>query len=46
VDNLDAIQKMERAWNVTGLPTKPGLKVTEMVPKAHERRIEGPLYHR
>ena len=36
VDNLDAIKKMERAWNVTGLPTKPGLKVTEMLPKAHD----------
>ena len=36
VDNLDAIKKMERAWNVTGLPTKVGLKVTEMLPKAHE----------
>jgi formate dehydrogenase major subunit/formate dehydrogenase alpha subunit len=36
VDNLDAIKKMERTWNVTGLPTKVGLKVTEMLPKAHE----------
>ena len=34
VENLDAIKKMERAWNVTGLPTKPGLTVTKMVPKA------------
>jgi formate dehydrogenase major subunit len=40
VDNLDAIKKMERAWNVTGLPTKPGLKVTEMVPKAHSGEIK------
>jgi formate dehydrogenase major subunit len=46
VDNLDAIKKMERAWNVTGLPTKPGLKVTEMVPKAHSGRNQGPLYYR
>ncbi len=40
VDNLDAIKKMERAWNVTGLPTKPGLKVTEMVPKAHSGELK------
>ena len=30
VDNLDAIKKMERAWNVTALSTKPGLKVTRI----------------
>ena len=40
VDNLDAIGKMERTWNVTGLPTKPGLKVTEMLPKAHEGELK------
>jgi formate dehydrogenase major subunit/formate dehydrogenase alpha subunit len=40
VDNLDAIKKMERIWNVTGLPTKPGLKVTEMVPKAHSGELK------
>jgi formate dehydrogenase major subunit len=40
VDNLDAIKKMERAWNVTGLPTKPGLTVTKMVPKAHSGEIK------
>lgn len=40
VDNLDAIKKMERTWNVSGLPTKPGLKVTEMLPKAHEGEIK------
>ena len=40
VDNLDAIKKMERAWNVTGLPTKPGLKVTEMLPKAHDGELK------
>jgi formate dehydrogenase major subunit/formate dehydrogenase alpha subunit len=40
VDNLDAIKKMERVWNVTGLPTKPGLKVTEMVPKAHSGELK------
>ena len=40
VDNLDAIKKMERAWNVTGLPTKPGLTVTKMVPKALSGEIK------
>ena len=40
VDNLDAIKKMERTWNVTGLPTKPGLKATEMVPKAHSGELK------
>jgi hypothetical protein len=33
------------AWGVTGLPTKPGLKVTEMVPKAHDG-AQGPVHHR
>ncbi len=40
VNNLDAIAKMESAWNVTGLPTNIGLKVTEMLPKAHEGEIK------
>ena len=40
VENLDAIKKMERAWNVTGLPTKPGLTVTKMVPKALSGEIK------
>jgi formate dehydrogenase major subunit len=40
VDNLDAIQRLEKAWNVTGLPTKVGLKVTEMLPKAHEGELK------
>ena len=40
VDNLDAIQKMEAAWNVTGLPTKPGLKVTQMVPMAQSGEMK------
>ena len=29
-------QKMEAAWGVSDLPDKPGLKVTEMIPKAHD----------
>jgi len=36
VNNEDAIKKMETAWGVTGLSNKVGLKVTEMLPKAHE----------
>jgi formate dehydrogenase major subunit len=40
VDNLDAIAKMERVWNVSGLPTKPGLKVTDMFPKAHDGEVK------
>ena len=40
VDNLDAISKMEKAWNVTGLPTTPGLKVTQMVPMADTGEIK------
>ncbi len=34
VTSEDAVKKMESAWGVTGLPTKVGLKVTEMIPKA------------
>jgi len=30
----DAREKMEKAWKVPVLPDKPGLKATEMVPKA------------
>lgn len=35
-----ARQKMEVAWNVTGLPDKPGLKVTHMIPKALEKALK------
>jgi formate dehydrogenase major subunit len=40
VGNLDAIQRLEEAWKVTGLPTNIGLKVTEMLPKAHEGELK------
>ena len=33
-------KKMEAAWGVTGLPDKPGLKVTEMMPKAHDGSLK------
>ena len=32
--------KMEKAWKVTGLPDKPGLKVTQMVPKAGDGELK------
>jgi formate dehydrogenase major subunit len=33
-------KKMEEAWGVTGLPDKPGLKVTEMIPRAHDKTLK------
>jgi formate dehydrogenase major subunit len=36
VTDLSIVQRMEAAWDVTGLPTKPGLKATEMVIEAEE----------
>jgi len=33
-------KKMEEAWGVSGLPTKPGLTVTEMIPKAHAGEVK------
>ncbi len=35
VADLAVAKKMEEAWGVTGLSTEIGLKVTEMIPKAH-----------
>lgn len=32
--------KMETAWAVTGLPDQPGLKVTHMVPAAHDGKLK------
>lgn len=40
VNNTDAVKKMEDAWKVTGLSTKVGLKVTEMLPKAHSGELK------
>ncbi len=40
VNNADAVKKMEAAWGVTGLSDKIGLKVTEMIPKAHTGEIK------
>ncbi len=40
VESLDALKKMEAAWHISGLPTKPGLPVTKMVPKALDGEIK------
>ncbi len=40
VSDLAIAKKFEEAWGVSGLPTKVGLQVTEMVPKAHEGEIK------
>ena len=40
VSDLAVARKMEEAWGVTGLPTQPGLTVTQMVPKAHEGELK------
>jgi formate dehydrogenase alpha subunit len=34
VTDLSLVKKMEDAWGVSGLPTRPGLTVTRMIPKA------------
>jgi len=40
VDDPAAAKKMEEAWNVSDLPQKPGLTVTEMVPLAHDGKMK------
>ncbi len=40
VTSAEAVKKMEDAWGVSGLSDKLGLKVTEMVPKAHTGEIK------
>ena len=35
-----AREKMEKAWGVDGLPDKPGLKVTQMIPAAHDGKLK------
>jgi formate dehydrogenase alpha subunit len=37
----EARKRMEAAWNVSGLPQKPGMKATQMVPAAHEGELKG-----
>jgi len=40
VIDLGMRKKMEDAWGVNGLPDKPGLKVTEMIPRAHDKTLK------
>ena len=40
VTNPDVKKKMEEAWGVTGLSDKVGLKVTDMLPKAHDGELK------
>jgi formate dehydrogenase major subunit/formate dehydrogenase alpha subunit len=40
VADLAVAKKMEDAWGVTGLSTQPGLKATDMVPKAHSGELK------
>ncbi len=40
VDNPELRGKMEVAWAVTGLSDKPGMKVTQMVPAAHDGKMK------
>jgi formate dehydrogenase major subunit/formate dehydrogenase alpha subunit len=35
-----ARKRMEEAWNVTGLPDKPGMAVTKMLPAAHDGTLK------
>jgi formate dehydrogenase alpha subunit len=35
-----ARERMEAAWNVSGLPDKPGMKVTQMIPAAHDGNLK------
>lgn len=36
VTDLSVVKRMEDAWEVSGLPTQPGLTLTKMIPKAHD----------
>lgn len=40
VTDETARKKLEDAWGVENLPSKPGLVVTEMIPKAHSGEIK------
>ena len=40
VADLAIAKKFEEAWGVTGLPTKVGLKATEMIPMAYEGKLK------
>jgi len=40
VADLAVAKRMEEAWGVSGLSTKPGLTVTKMIPKAYEGELK------
>jgi len=40
VTDANARARMEEAWGVAGLPDKPGLTVTAMMPLAHEGKLK------
>jgi formate dehydrogenase major subunit len=40
VADPNARQRMAAAWGVPSLPEKPGMKVTEMMPAAHDRALK------
>ena len=40
VTDLSVVKRMEDAWGVNSLPTKPGLQVTQMIPKAHDGELK------
>ncbi|MBI5592505.1 MAG: formate dehydrogenase subunit alpha [Deltaproteobacteria bacterium] len=40
VTDAAARSRMEKAWGVSGLPDKIGLKATEMIPKAHSGELK------
>ena len=40
VSDLAVAKRMEEAWGTMGLPTKVGLKVTDMIPKAHDGELK------
>ncbi|WP_459926004.1 molybdopterin oxidoreductase family protein, partial [Desulfatiferula olefinivorans] len=40
VTDESVVKKMEEAWGVTGMSRKPGLTVTEMIPRAHAGEIK------
>lgn len=40
VTDLAVVKRMEDAWGVNHLPTKPGLQVTQMIPQAHDGELK------
>jgi len=40
VTNLEAVDRLAKAWGVQSLPTTPGLTVTEMMDAAHEGKLK------